>query len=117
MIRCLDDSMIRLLGLLALLATWHAFWARIRLLGMALGLISEALGISWAWAGSRTGPGTTQWAGLHSRPGGHCFSGIQGSRARPKVRVICRFWALLSIYQLSEKMTVRLTTDDSKTNN
>ena len=31
---------------------------------MALDLILEALGISWAWAGSRTGPGTAQWAGL-----------------------------------------------------
>ena len=39
------------------------------LLGMALDLIWEALGISWALAGSRTGPGTPQWAGLHSRPG------------------------------------------------
>ena len=26
-----------------------------------------------AWPGSRTGPGTPEWAGLHSRPGGSTF--------------------------------------------
>ena len=31
-----------------------------------------------AWAGSRTGPGTPEWAGLHSRPGGSIV--LLGSR-------------------------------------
>ena len=35
---------------------------------MALDLIWEALGISWAWAGSRTGPGTAH--GLDCTPAG-----------------------------------------------
>ena len=59
-----------MLALLALLATWHAFWAPFQLLGMALDLILESLGISWAWLGFRDGPGTPEWAGLHSRPDG-----------------------------------------------
>ena len=38
--------------------------------GDGFGSHLEGLGICWAWAGSRTGPGATQWARLHSRPGG-----------------------------------------------
>ena len=89
--------MLALLALLALLATWHAFWAPFQLLGMALDLILEALGISWAWAGTRTGPGTAQWAGLHSRPGGSIV--LLGSRDpgdSPSGGWNCRFGALLS---------------------
>ena len=67
-----------MLALIALLATWHAFWAPFQLLGMALDLILEALGTSWAWAGTRTGPGTAEWAGLHWGPGGSIV--LPGSR-------------------------------------
>ena len=34
--------------LLALLARWHVLWVPFQLLGVALRLILEALGISWA---------------------------------------------------------------------
>ena len=78
MIRCFDDCWSCLLALVALLATWHGFWAPFLLLGMALDVILEALGISLAWAGSRTGPGTPEWAGLHSRLGGSTV--LLGSR-------------------------------------
>ena len=64
--------------LLALLARWHVLWVPFQLLGMALRLILEALGISWAEAGSRTGPGTAQWAGMHCRQGGSIV--LPGSR-------------------------------------
>ena len=76
--------MIRLLVLLALgalvelLATWHVLWAPFYLLGMAWDLISEALWISWARDGSRTGQGTAQWAGLYSRSVGSIV--LAGSR-------------------------------------
>ena len=71
-----------LLALMLLLAAWHVFWAPFQLLGMTLDFILETLGISRACAGSRTGPGTAQWAGLLSRPGGAVFyqdPGIQGT--------------------------------------
>ena len=86
MLRYFDDSiaglacfkLLALLTLLALLATWHAFWAPFQMLGIALDLILESLGISWAWLGSRDGPGTPELAGLHSRPGGSIV--LLGSR-------------------------------------
>ena len=54
----------------------------------------DAKGLAWVpdWPGNaRMG-----WIAL---PFGreHCFTGIQGSRAWPKWRVIWSFWALLSI--------------------
>ena len=67
-----------LLALLALLATWHAFWTPFQLLGVALDLILESLGISWAWLGSRDGPGTPELAGLQSPLGGSTV--LPGSR-------------------------------------
>ena len=70
--------MIAGLALLASLATWHAFWAPFQLLGMPLDLILESLGISWAWLGSRDGPGTPEWAELQSPPSGS--SVLLGSR-------------------------------------
>ena len=53
-----------------------------------------------AWPGCRTGPGTARmgWIALPPAPE-HCFTEIQGSRQRPKLGVICRFWALLYIVQ------------------
>ena len=83
MIACLAS----LLALMLLLAAWHVFWAPFLLLGMALGLILEALGISWAWAGSRTGPGplnglecTPAWAGalFYQDPGIQVTAKVEG---------------------------------------
>ena len=65
-----------------------------------------------AWPGSRTGPGTPEWAELHSRPGGSIV--LLGSRDpghSPSGWWIWVSWALLTTFQLSDKMTVRLTTD------
>ena len=67
-----------LLALVALFTTWQAFWTPFQLLGMALGVILEALGISWAWPRARTGPGTSECAGLQLGPGGSTV--LLGSR-------------------------------------
>ena len=56
---------------------------------MALDLIWEALGISCARAGSRTGPGTAQWAGLHSRSCGSIV--LPGSRDPGNGQSVRRF--------------------------
>ena len=80
MIACLLALML-LLALMVLLAASYVFWAPFQLLPMALDFILEALGMSWAWAGSRTGPsgpGTAPWAGLYSLPGGSTV--LPGSR-------------------------------------
>ena len=71
LLACFDPLML-------LLAAWHVFWGPFQLLGMALDLILGALGISWAWAGSRTGPGSAQWAELYSLAGGSIV--LPGSR-------------------------------------
>ena len=49
-----------------------------------------------AWPGSRTGPGTLEWAGLHSRPGGSIV--LLGSRDPGNGQCwgwICHFLAVL----------------------
>ena len=45
--------------------------------------------MSRAWPGSRTGPGTAQWAGLHSRTDGSTV--LQGSRDPGHSRRLGRF--------------------------
>ena len=64
-----------------------------------------------AWPGSRTGPGTPEWAGLHSRPGGSIV--LPGSRDPgngPGRWWIWRFCALLSIKQLPDSKNFHLRT-------
>ena len=60
--------------------------------GMALDLRLKALGDSkgLAWVPEWPGDARMGWIALPSG-GEHCFSGIQGSRARPKVRVDLEF--------------------------
>ena len=61
-------------------------------------LVLEALGDAkgLAWAPDRPGDARMGWIALG--PGRqHCFTKIQGSRGRPKCKVIWGFWALLSI--------------------
>ena len=68
-------------------------------------LIWEALGISWAWAGSQTGPGTPQWAGLHSRPGGSIV--LPGSRDPGNGQSVRRVGGSGSYYQSSNCLIPR----------
>ena len=54
--------------------------------------LGDAKGLAWIpeW------PGTARMGWIPLPPEReHCFTGIQGSNARPKWVVICRFWALL----------------------
>ena len=57
--------------------------------------IGDAKGLAWVpdWPAQ-----ARIWIAL---PSGreHCFIGMQGSRGRPKLEVICCFWALLYIVQ------------------
>ena len=74
-------------------------------------LMLEALGDAkgLAWVPEWPGDARMGWIAL---PSGreHCFTGIQGSRARPKWVVIWSFWALLSIQQLPDSRNFHLRT-------
>ena len=75
--------------------------------GSHLGGLGDILGMGWVpdWPGDRP----MGWIALP--PGReHCFTRIQGSRAWPKLRVICHFWALLSIKQLPDSRNFHLRT-------
>ena len=50
-----------------------------------------------AWPGSRTGPGTPEWAGLHSRPGGSTV--LPGSRDPGDGQSVRRFGSSGPYYQ------------------
>ena len=60
-LRCLDGLGATICILLEFQG--HDFWGLFWLLGMALVLIWEALGMSWEWAGSRTDLVTTRVSG------------------------------------------------------
>ena len=88
--------------LLALLATWHVFWAPFQLLGMALDLIWRP----WGYPGHGLGPGLAREPhnGLDCTPAGagalfYRDPGIQGTA---QVGADLIFSALLSISQLPD---------------
>ena len=74
-------------------------------------LMLEALGDAkgLAWVPEWPGDARMGWIAL---PSGreHCFTRIQGSRARPKARVIYGFGAVLSIKQLPDSRNFHLRT-------
>ena len=68
-----------------------------------------------AWPASRTGPGTSEWAGLHSGSSGSSVlldPGIQGTAQveRDLIFLGGGNWALLSIEQLPDTRNFRLRT-------
>ena len=80
------------------------FEAHFGLLGLALDLMLEALGDAkgLAWIPEWPGDARMGWIAVLSWRE-HCFTGIQGSRGRPKWVVNLHFWSLLSVKSLKLK--------------
>ena len=69
--------------------------------------LGDAKGLAWVpdW------PGDARMGWIAFSPGRkHCFTRIQGSRARPRWVVIWPFWVLLSIKQLPDSRNFHLRT-------